>query len=247
MAKSSVIPVRIQLQDVGIYGNKSALVLFWLLTHLQNQRQGFSINETARNAEVSIGQVYKVIKQLELDGIVKAKGFRTNKRFYFELPGKLLVDWLQRYHLLKKVKSRGFAATSQINETTLLELRRHKIVPALHASCKELFGIKSTNIKGSEFYVKNWDDLQKISTSLGLVEMERGYEILFLSPYYSTLVKKILDQNQRKIWMGSYEILTFLDLCHYPLRGLEQAEALYRKSVLLTSICRWKEIENACR
>lgn len=247
MAKHAIVPIGTQQLEIDIYSNKSSLILFWLLAHHhQSQKEGFSINELARVSDVSIGQVHKVIKQLEFEGLVKAKGLRTNKIFYLQEPGGILLKWIPHYHVMRKVRSKGFAPTSEI-EKALVHYQKSDLLPALHSSCRLLFGIKITNVKGSEFYLKDWATLSKIVAELGLQELDRGYEILFMNPYYSALVLKMMDLKERSQWVSSYEILTLLDLCNYPLRGLEQAETLFRKSAILKSICSWKEVESASR
>jgi len=45
--------------------------------------------------------------------------------------------------------------------------------------------------------------------------------------------------------MQAYAILTILDLLHFPVRGIEQAETLFRKTESIKSICNWSDIENA--
>jgi DNA-binding Lrp family transcriptional regulator len=243
MRNALVLPNRSQPLEIDIYSNKSALVLFWLLAHRrQSQKEGLSINELARSSQVSVGQVHKVIKHLEYEGIIKAKGLRTNKKFLLDSPKAIFQGWLSHYQILKKARSRGFARSSPITA-----LQKQKLFPALHTSCKTVFGIKSTNIRGEEFYLAEWNTLPKLIDNLGLQELERGYEILLIDPYYSALVSNIMDKKQRKTWLDSYQILTFLDLFHYPLRGIEEAEVLFRKSSILNKICPWKEIESASR
>ena len=87
----------------------------------------------------------------------------------------------------------------------------------------------------------------KISDQLNLVELDRGYDVLLIKPYYSTLIERVYDKAQKEIWMKPYALLTVLDLIHFPVRGVEQAETLFKKTDYIKSICSWKEIENAIR
>ena len=241
MARSSIIPILVPEIEIDIFSNKSALILFWLLAnHNQVKNEGFSINELSREAEVSIGLVHKVIKQLEYKGIIISKGFRTNKRFYLKLANKLIVDWVKEYNLLKKTKIKGF----YLPTSDKINLKKLRLIPALHSAASELYHLKVTNLRVKEFYLSDWKNLSQVINKLELQELDRGYEFILIKPYYSILVERVLDIENNTIWKKAYNILVFLDLCHFPLRGLEQAEVLFRNSNLLTSICQWSEIEN---
>lgn len=245
MAKAHLIPPTKHEQDIDIFSNKSALVLFWLLTHHRHARaEGFSVNELQRQAGVSIGQVHKVIKQLEYDGIVTSQGLRTKKKFFLKSPDRLLRSWLQNYHLLKKTKTRGFSGSPGISES---QQKKLGLRPALHTASSELFGIKSTNLRSKEYYLVDWSNFAKTVKALQLVEMDRGYEILLVKPYYSALISHFSNTRSSGTWLDSYALLTFLDLFHFPLRGIEQAETFFRKTEFLNSICPWRELTDVAR
>ncbi|MBC7420368.1 MAG: hypothetical protein H7328_06525 [Bdellovibrio sp.] len=243
MNRMAVLPLRGSDIEIDIYSNKSSLILFWLLAyHIQIQKDGFSINELSRLTGTSIGLVHKVVKQLEYIGIITSKGLRTNKKFYLKYPDKLLIDWIKEYNLIKKTKTKGFAFFDRKSNAGKLNL-----VPALHTASAEYFNLKTTNLRPQEYYLLNWDRLAKISNQLSLVELDRGYEVLLIKPYYSALIERVSSEIQKEIWMKPYAFLTVLDLLHFPVRGIEQAEALFRKMDDIKSICSWREIENAIR
>jgi len=116
----------------------------------------------------------------------------------------------------------------------------------LHSASSEIFHIKSTNLRLKEYYLPDWDLLPKIVSQLELQELDRGYELLLIKPYYSALIEKIKNDVHSSVWKKAYALLTVLDLCHFPIRGLEQAETLFRKTEL-KNICSWSEIERAIR
>lgn len=241
MARSTVLPIRHIDTEVDIFSNKSSLILFWLLTYQEMaKRDGFSINELARNTGTSLGLVYKVIRQLEYIGIITSKGLRTNKKFHLKSPSQLFILWVKKYNLIKKTKSKGFSFFD-------IEVSKAKLnlIPALHTASAEFFRLKTTNLRMQEFYLLNWDKLPSIIERLSLHELDRGYEILLVKPYYSALIERLGDKDQRDTWMKPYALLTILDLLHFPIRGVEQAEALFRKTEYLKTICSWKDIENA--
>jgi hypothetical protein len=239
MARTAILPIRSTDIEIDIYSNKSSLILFWLLVnHNQMQKMGFAVNEIARLTGTSAGLAHKVIKQLEYIGIITSKGLRTNKKFYLKLPGQLLVSWVKEYNLIKKTKTKGFAAFDA-NDSKL------KLIPALHTASAEYFKTKTTNLRLQEFYFLNWDKLPKTIDQLKLQELDRGYEVLLIKPYYSTLLERMNDKAQKETWMKPYALLTVLDLLHFPVRGIEQAETLFRKTDYIKSICSWSDIENA--
>ncbi len=241
MARTAILPIRGLDIEIDVYSNKSSLILFWLLAYRdQIPKEGFSVNELARLTGTSIGLVHKVIKQLEYVGIISSKGLRTNKKFYLKSPDQLLVSWVKEYNLIKKTKTRGFAAFDAKNS-------KLSLIPALHTASAEYFKLKSTNLRLQEFYILNWDKLPNIIEQLKLQELDRGYEVLLIKPYYSTLIERLSDNIQRETWIKPYALLTVLDLLHFPVRGIEQAETLFRKTDYIKSICSWNDIENAIR
>lgn len=240
MAKPAILPLKNTNIEIDIFSNKSALVLFWLMTHSTfYQKEGFSVNEIARHINVSLGQVHKVIKQLEFVGIIESKGLRTNKKFYFKKPGQLLTSWIHQYNLIRKTKTKGFAGFSnQIDSSGKLTL-----VPALHTAASKIFNLKVTNLRQKEFYILNWEQIPMLMKEFDLTELDRGYEILFIKPYYSALLEKYQADKDNMVWRDAIELLTILDLVHFPIRGIEQAEVLFKNS-RLKQTCSWKDIEN---
>lgn len=242
MAKPAILPIRNADIEIDVFSNKSSLVLFWLMTHSSSfQNEGFSINELSRDIEISVGQVHKVIKQLEYIGVIDSKGLRTNKKFYFKKPSQLLVSWIKEYNLVRKTKTKGFSGMN-----TRMDFYNHKLdlIPALHTAASKVFNLRVTNLRQNEFYLLNWEKIPRLIHELDLVELDRGYEILIIKPYYSALLEKFNADRSSEIWRQAFELLTILDLIHFPIRGIEQAEVLFRNS-MFKSICSWKEIENA--
>ncbi len=169
MARTAILPIWATDIEIDIYSNKSSLILFWLLVnHEKVQKVGFAVNELARLTGTSAGLAHKVIKHLEYIGIITSKGLRTNKKFYLKLPGQLLVSWVKEYNLIKKTKTKGFAAFDT-NDSKL------KLIPALHTASAEFFKSKTTNLRLQEFYFLNWDKLSKTIDQLKLQELDHVF------------------------------------------------------------------------
>lgn len=244
MAKMSVLPKKPIGTEVDVFSNKSSIILFWLLVHHKGAKDhGFSINELSRVTGLSVGLVHKVVLQLEYNGIVIAKGLRTNKKFFLKAADKILIDWVKNYNLIKRTKVKGYSV-AQLNYK-VLDLDKLGLVPALHTSAFELFKSKLTNLILKEYYLIDWGHLNRVERELKLEELERGYELLLIKPYYSELLNKLNHRGSNNDWLQAYSILTVLDLFHFPLRGVEQAEVMFRKNDILKSICPWSSLENA--
>ncbi|MEN9722203.1 MAG: hypothetical protein RJB38_189 [Pseudomonadota bacterium] len=85
---------------------------------------------------------------------------------------------------------------------------------------------------------------ESLAKKHGLVAQERGYEVLLIEPYYRGVVERFKKDPEDPTWTAAMAILTFLDLYHFPLRGIEQAEAIYRKTPVLKTIAPWSALES---
>jgi len=227
------------------FGKKGALALFWTLSRTGVERsEAFSINELAKLINSSSSTAHRSISALALDGIFKAEGVRTSKRYSLKKPDELLKLWIKSYKFNRKVKKLQLGISNPAEfQKKKNELLSDFGVPALHTAAKNIFHVGVSNLQQIEAYVSEWDGVEKLSKKFGLVEQGQGYEVLLLKPYYDQVVLNFRDHSNDPQWNSAYSILTFLDLYHFPLRGLEQAEALFRKQKVLSSICTWKEIE----
>jgi hypothetical protein len=208
----------------NIYSDKSAVVLDWLLRECIKSRE-LSVRNVSKEAGVSLGSVQRVFETLVLKGILQAEGIRTAKKFFLKDPKRLLESWLEHYSIVKKCKMRTYHSGFQ-DKTELLEVLKksnlsNKIALALH-SAAEVHGYKNTSLNTLELYVLDPLVRPQLEKKLLLEPQEKGYEVLLIEPYYKSLLKNASDSDLDI--SVSPSILTFLDLYHFPLRGLEQAE-----------------------
>ena len=241
MSRSSLFSKSDESRDAEIFSKRSALVSFWLLCRSSNE--AFSINEVARELDLSPGTAHRVVTALEYEGIVHAHGFRTKKRFTLVKPKNLLIAWLKSYHFRKKVKTRQFAVTDRQVLTNKRLKMDSELTPALHTAAREIFRARATNLSTLELYLPHWSSIDSIARGLGLIEQERGYEVLILQPYYPVVVERFKNSSTPEFWREAFAILTFLDLYGFPLRGREAAETMFRRTKVLSRICTWSEIE----
>jgi len=221
-----------------IYADKSSLILYWLLMKGKDLEY-FSIREVARECRVCVGLVQRVFRMLTLKGYLQTKGMRTSKRFVFKKSKDLLKDWVENYSIIKKCKIWTYSCIYHNKERIIKALIEKKIekkvIFALH-SAAELCRFKNTNLHTTELYLCKSDFRREIEKKLLLEPREKGYEIILIEPYYKSILNRFSKSFKKNDIVCSSIILTYLDLYHFPLRGLEQAEYIARRSDILKKI-----------
>jgi hypothetical protein len=233
------------IMEHNIYADKSSLVLEWLLlTGIEKEQ--FSLREVAQAIGLGTGSVHRVFEVLILKGLLQSIGLRTNKRFLINNPVKLLNDWVEHYNLVKKCKmwtySTGFQNRAQVVEALIQSKLYPRTVLALHSAADAL-GCKNTNLQQLELYFMQSNMRPHLEKALKLHPKERGYEVLLIGPYYKSMLNRSLTDQQRtskKQLVHAPALLTFLDLSHFPLRGIEQAEFMAERLVELKKIYKKK-------
>ena len=223
MGKNYLIGSNEKPAKADIFANRSALVIYWLLTQ-GIEKDSFSIREVSSATGVSLGQVHKVFNQLILNGFLYSDGFRTSKQFFLKNPPKLLSAWANHYNITQKCTFYTYSTPFSTREHMLTALKRANLSPtlALHSAAEH----KNTNLETLEIYLSSPTERQALEKALDLEPQERGYQVLLILPYY----KSLLSSNI------SPPLLTYLDLLHFPLRGTEQASHLASKKSSLRRI-----------
>ncbi len=212
----------------------------WLLK-FGAQSDRLSVREIARQTSVSLGLCQRVVEALVNKGILAAEGVRTAKKYELKNPSALISDWVSHYDILKKCKVWTYSTAFSSRQEVLAAVERSRIKNdvclALHSAANAL-GSKYTNLDTVELYVFEPAHLHKIERSLSLQPKERGYEILLVKPYYRAILEFERARSSESSSHVSHtpELLTFLDLYHYPLRGQEQAEHLAGKIPYLRGV-----------
>ncbi|OGN62278.1 MAG: hypothetical protein A3F40_02015 [Chlamydiae bacterium RIFCSPHIGHO2_12_FULL_27_8] len=220
--------------DRNIYADKSSVILYWLLLVGKNKKL-FSIREVAKECNLSLGLVQRVFKILTLKGYLQTIGIRTSKKFNLSNSKDLLKSWEDNYNIIEKCKIWTYRSPFQTKEKvfqTLIENKlEKKVVLALH-SAAEACGYKNTNLNTIELYILEKDLRIEIEKKLLLEPQEKGYEIILIEPYYKTILDKFSKPCDKNI-LCSPILLTYLDLCQFPLRGEEQAIFILQRDKIL--------------
>ncbi len=218
----------------NIFADKSSLVLEWILLK-GIEEDGFSLREVAQATGVGLGSVHRVFESLVLKGYLHSSGIRTNKTFMIKNPSGLLSEWIGAYSLVKKCKifsySTAFQNREQVMDALVESGFEHKVALALHSSAEAL-GCKNTNLQQLELYLMQSNMRSKLEKALKLTAKERGYEVLLVEPYYKAMLNQhitIQGPAAKSHIQTSPPLLTFLDLYHFPLRGIEQAEFMAQR------------------
>lgn len=112
------------------------------------------------------------------------------------------------------------------------------VVLALHSSA-EAHGCKNTNLQQLELYLMQANIRPKLEKILKLSPKERGYDVLLIEPYYKAMLSQCITQQKdcsKTLISCAPALLTFLDLYHFPLRGIEQAESMAQRILELKRI-----------
>ncbi len=215
--------------NVDIFSDKSALVLDWLLTEGLEKTQ-FGVREIANSVKVSPALVYRILHQLEDQGLIDSDGTKTAKTFTLAKPEKLLEMWKQTYQLESKCKvwryRLPFLKMNNIDaELEKLQIKK-QICFALHSAMR-IKNLRTSNLGTLEFYLLQPHLRSMIEKKLQLEPSEDVYDIAIIEPYYKTLVRRSLEAAlSRDKTPVTTDLLTYLDLVSYPLRGQETAETL---------------------
>ncbi len=212
--------------EINVYSDKSASILEWLLRN-GIKRKNFSISEVHREIRVSVGLIQKVFNYLLFYGYLKSEGLATSKKFILSKPKELLVSWTESYNITKKCKMWGYSSAYRSRKELFDALKKfdliEHVVVALH-SAADLYKCKNSNLETLELYVLDIKNIPVIEKALHLEHQNRGYDVLLIEPYYKHMIRSCL--HPEKQLHQTRPILTYLDLFHFPLRGIEQAEYL---------------------
>ena len=214
----------------NIYADKAACILEWLLL-IGIDEESFSLRDIAQETGVSLGNVHRICSAMAFNGYLKVIGIRTSKRFSVNDPQRLLRAWIDHYNIIDKCKiwsySTAFPNKKQLIEALIKSGLHESVTLALH-SAAEAHKCKNTTLEQQlELYLIQPSMRQELEKILKLQHKERGYDVLLVEPYYKSMINRSIFLQKQSSNTGLFyapELLTFLDLYHFPLRGIEQAE-----------------------
>jgi len=147
-------------------------------------------------------------------------------------PKFILSDWLKDYNYKKNQEYKFFCLAEspeqiidRLCSLNIYDKRNYAL--SFHAGASLIAPYAVFN--EVHIYIKDYDDIKFFKENLGLREAEQGANVIMAIPFYkhSAFYQK---QKVKDLWVAS-DLQLYLDLYHYPLRGIEQAEYLYEKKL----------------
>jgi len=185
-----------------------------------------SIQELAREAEVSLGLASYVVKALTWRELLEVRSVGREKRVRLSSLESLVLQWTAEY-TWRRNRSRTFHAP--IGDVSRFLRRLPKIIQvdqwALTLQAGASLVAPHATWDSVHIYVdvSSVEELERIGTDSGWKPDEKG-RVVLLKPYYG---ESFLFGSRRKDSIPVVsEIHLILDLWHHPNRGREQAEHL---------------------
>lgn len=204
------------------FSDKASLIL---RTMLQNKKL-WGVRELARITNLDAGYVSRLLKELEkLNYVLREKGkAKLIDRKH------LLEDWVHNYHPRRNKEFRYFLQAQ--NPESILDKLRNLDIPqhlkyALGYQAGAYLVSPHAVFNEVHIYVPNEESIDYFCEKLNLRPVDQGANLIFLLPFYRYSV--FYDMRKVKGLWGVSDLQLYLDLYSYPLRGIEQAEYLYKK------------------
>lgn len=207
------------------FSDKASLVIRAMMPE---KEKSWGIRQLAGKVNLNPGFVSRLVKELEERNYV----VRSNSKIKLLEPKFILSDWVKEYKY-KKNQEYKFFCLAESPEQIIDRLRslniydKRNYVLSFHAGASLIAPYAVFN--EVHIYIKDHDDIKFFKENLSLMEAEQGANVIFAIPFYknSAFYQK---QKVKDLWVAS-DLQLYLDLYHYPLRGLEQAEYLYEKKL----------------
>lgn len=187
-------------------------------------KRAWDLQELSKEANVSIGQTYKVVDRLEAEEFGKRN---EEKQFSLTSPIELLDEWVRVY---KKDQNERFVFYS-------FEKDADKLIDRIKTIGKKnnldyALGYFSGALKVApfirgfnkvQFFVRSSEELEQYKKELELSPVESGGNIEIFLPYDEGVLYKLQDVDGINIVSN---IQLYIDLVNHPARGREQAQHL---------------------
>ncbi|MEW6555541.1 MAG: type IV toxin-antitoxin system AbiEi family antitoxin [Actinomycetota bacterium] len=206
----------------GPFSDKASLIL---RVALEERSRSWGVREVAQAAGLDPGFVSRMMRELEIRGYFGKEG----RRFKLLDAKSLLEDWISAYDYRKNEEHGYFCLADNPGEILdrLRDAGRHKSLPyALSFQAGANLVTPHSVYSEVHIYLRDESGRKFLERRLKLREVERGANVILCYPHYRYSAFHEMHQVEG-LWVVS-DLQLYLDLYKYPLRGLEQAEYLYR-------------------
>ena len=206
------------------FSDKASLLLRTML----KKKKYWGVRELAYEVRLNPGYVSRMFKELEELRYL----MRINSKAKLKNQKSILEDWIHHYDYKKNkfIKYHCLAKSSQEILDKLKKMNvseKAKYALGFHAGAFLISPHAAFN--EVHIYIFDKESGALFENHLNLKPVDQGENVILVSPYYKHSIFYDL-QKIKKLWVVS-DIQLYLDLYHYPLRGLEQAEHLYDKQI----------------
>ena len=204
------------------FSDKASLLLRAML----KKKKFWGVRELAHEVRLNPGYVSRMFKELEDLRYL----MRINSKAALKNQKSILEDWIHHYDYKKNkfLKYHCLAESAQeimekLNKMNISEKANYAL--GFHAGAFLISAYAAFN--EVHIYISDERSTGFFENQLNLKKVDQGANVILVFPYYKHSVFYDL-QKIKRLWVVS-DLQLFLDLYHYPLRGLEQAEHLYEK------------------
>jgi hypothetical protein len=205
------------------FSDKASLILRAMLADIDRL---WGVRELAQAVKLDPGFVSRMAKELENRGYV----IRLNAKIKPSNPKDIIHDWVNEYDYRKNREFKYFCMADSPGEI-IGKIRgaeisdKIKYAMGFHAGA----GLVAPHSVYNEvhIYIQKEKDIEFFVNKFDLREVARGANIIFCLPHYKHSV--FYDMQESNSLHVVSDIQLYLDLCKYPIRGIEQAEHLYKK------------------
>jgi DNA-binding transcriptional regulator YhcF (GntR family) len=206
------------------FSDKASLLLRAML----KKKKFWGVRELANAVRLNPGYVSRMFKELEDLRYL----MRLNSKAKLKNQKSILEDWIHHYDY-KKNNFLKYHCLAKSPQEIIDKLKKMNISAKVnyalgfHAGAFLISPYAAFN--EVHIYISDEKSSGFFKTKLSLKPVAQGANVLLVSPYYKHSV--FYDMQKINKLMVVSDIQLYLDLYHYPLRGLEQAEHLYEKRI----------------
>lgn len=206
----------------GPFSDKASLIL---RISLEDKSRSWGVREMAQSAGLDPGYVSRMMRELVIRGY-----FGKEAKKYKLLDAKsILEDWVSEYNYRKNEEQGYFCLADNPGEILdrLRDVEGHKSLSyALSFQAGANLVAPHAVYNEVHIYLRDESSHTLLAQRLKLREVERGANVILCYPHNKHSAFHQMHQVDG-LWVVS-DLQLYLDLYKYPLRGLEQAEHLYK-------------------
>lgn len=195
---------------------------------LCNPEKTWFIKDLSKEADISIGQAFKVKKKLLEEEYIEELQVDDIKKFKLKKPEELLNEWVKNYsykkNIIKNYYSLDDVKTIERKITDYCNSKKITYAFTLTSGAS----LVAPFLRYNRIFVYMLNDIDTIAKNLNFKEVSSGANISILKPCDEGIFYKLQEIEGVRIVCN---IQLYLDLRNYKERGEEAAEFLYEQRI----------------